>query len=35
MLFTAQDLVYAVLALCQASIDDEKFSMKKNLNTDV
>lgn len=33
MLFTAHDLVYAVLAVCQASIEEEKFSMKKNLNT--
>jgi hypothetical protein len=33
ILFTAHDLVYAVLAACQISIEDEKFSTKKNLNT--
>lgn len=29
MEFTAHDLVYNVLAVCQASIDDVKYSKKK------
>jgi hypothetical protein len=30
--FTAQDLVYNVLAVCHASIEDAKYSKKKNRN---